>query len=133
MTTKSLKVVRKTHPNSLAAIKPYQYPKGVSGNAGSGNGYSLTSELKHSLNKPLRQPGIDAPAREHLVFETIKGAMKREATPLNIVWDRVDGKLKDDSKVINFNDIKVVVVYEEVPQIERGIDAVQRDAEAEGS
>lgn len=82
------------HSNSLKNLKPY--PKGVSGNAGSGNGYSLTAELKHALNKEIR---------EKLVQSTIAGAIKREPTPSKEVWDRVDGKVKGDEPPIV--DIKI--------------------------
>lgn len=72
------------HPNSRKNL--ITYPKGVSGNQGSGKGYSLTSELKHALNKETRTA---------LIQSTIEGAIKREVTPFKEVWDRVEGKVID--------------------------------------
>ena len=83
----SLKVTtpgRGQHPNSRANL--ITYPKGVSGNEGSGNGYSLTAELKHALNKEKRKEIVDA---------TIKGAIALERTPFKELWDRVEGKQQD--------------------------------------
>lgn len=76
------KYPRGKNPKSLKNLKPY--PKGVSGNEGSGNGYSLTSELKHALNKETRAK---------LIQSTIEGAIKRESVPFREVWDRTEGKV----------------------------------------
>lgn len=73
------------HPNSLKNLKPY--PKGVSGNEGSGKGYSLTAELKHALK--------DLKKRKEFINSTIEGAIKREVTPFKEVWDRIEGKVVD--------------------------------------
>ena len=99
------------HPNSLKALIPTQYPPGVSGNNG-GNGYSLTSELKHALNKKRRLA---------IVNSTIEGAILREPTPFKEVWDRVEGKLQDKEQI---RDVNVVFVigrgYRDLPQLTEG-------------
>ena len=74
-------------PNSLKNLKP-PYPPGVSGNEGSGNGYSLKAELKHALR--------DKEKRKELIDSTIAGAILREPTPFKEVWDRVEGKVPGD-------------------------------------
>lgn len=79
---------RKMSPNSLANLKP-PYPPGVSGNEGSGNGYSLLAELKHALNKQKRKELVDS---------TIEGAILREPAPFHEVWDRIEGKVPDPAK-----------------------------------
>jgi len=76
------------HPNSLEALKPHQYPKGVSGNNG-GNGYSLKSELKHALTKEKRL---------ELINSTIEGAILREPAPFRELWDRIEGKVPEPSR-----------------------------------
>lgn len=81
------------HPNSRKNLIPY--PPGVSGNEGSGNGYSLTAQLKHSLDRPRITPDKGAPARDHIVHAAIEGAIEREPTPFKEVWDRVEGKVID--------------------------------------
>ena len=86
------------HPNSLKALIPTQYPPGVSGNNG-GNGYSLTSELKHALNKQKRQ---------EVVSSTIEGAILREPTPFKELWDRVEGKVPDKLAVLGDIVLRIV-------------------------
>lgn len=86
-------------PNSLKNLIPY--PPGVSGNSDS-NGYSLTSELKHALNKEKRLA---------IVNSTIEGAILREPTPFRELWDRVEGKLQDKER-LPLTDIKILIVYE---------------------
>jgi len=115
MTTKSLKAKRKSPkymppPESLANLIPY--PKGVSGNAGSGNGYSLTSALKNKLGKPLKEPPVDAPVRDHIVYKTLKGATELVPVAFRETWDRSDGKLVDKESGNTYNDIKVMIVRE---------------------
>jgi len=103
MTTieKSLRVKRTTKsyqppPQSLANLKPY--PKGVSGNTGSGNGYSLTAALKNNIGKPLKKPRDDAPARDHIVYATLLGAINCEPSSAHLreVWNRVDGIVENE-------------------------------------
>ena len=96
---------QRMHPNSLAAIIPYQYPKGVNGHQG---GYSLKECLQHKMDKPLTKPPDDAPVRELLVYSTIEGAILREPTPLKEVWDRVDGKLTGDEH--GDTNIQIIIV-----------------------
>ena len=107
------------HPNSLKAIVPTQWPKGVSGNNG-GDGYSLKAALKHSLGKPLVKPPDNAPARDHVVYSTIKGAISCEPSSAHLreLWDRVEGPVKD-SVHVNFNEIKIVVVEATPPKEEQ--------------
>ena len=87
------KYKRGEHPNSKKNLKPF--PKGHCGNPRVG--YSLTMALKDSLNKPLKKPSKDASVREHIIYSTLEGALEREPTPFNTVWDRVEGRLQDVS------------------------------------
>jgi len=105
MSTKQISVKiakdgRKMNPNSLRNLKP-PYPKGVSGNANSGNGYSLTSELKHTLrNRELRK---------QIVASAIEGAILREPAPFKEVWERVDGKVPENTLPLrNLNIVFVI-------------------------
>lgn len=100
------------HPNSIKNLKPY--PKGVSGNEGSGKGYSLTAELKHALDKETRV---------RLIKATIDGAIAREPTPFREVWDRVEGKVPGDMPP-GFQDnrtINIIVSTEEAKQLTEGV------------
>ena len=88
---------RGLHPHSLMNL----HEKGtwVKGQSGNSVGWSLTSELKHTLSAKVR--------RKELVESTLQGAILREPTPFREVWDRVEGKLKDtgdvnvESRVLN--------------------------------
>ena len=130
MTTieKSLRVKRtksyQPPPQSLANLKPY--PKGVSGNAGSGNGYSLTAALKHNIGKPLRKPNDDAPVRDHIVYATLLGAINCEPSSAHLreVWDRVDGPVNKDTQA-NINAIQINVVYDRPDPAAEGTDATE--------
>ncbi len=109
MKDSSLEQVKKyphgKHPNSIKNLKPFKPGEnGIS----PGQGYSLTSALKHSLDKPLKEPLEDAPVRDHIVFATLQGALERETTPLNTVWDRADGKLIDKHAVLGEITIRIV-------------------------
>ena len=99
-------VKRKMHPNSLANLNP-PYKKGENGHSG----YPLKERLYHALDHPLKVPKPDAPAGEHIVYATLKGAISCEPSSAHLkeVWDRVEGKLQDvragnngDNRVINF-------------------------------
>mgnify|MGYP001577377962 FL=1 len=87
------------HPNSRKNLIPTQFPKGVSGNLGSGNGYSLTAELKHALNKQKRMEFVNS---------TIEGAMLREPTPFRELWDRVEGKVPEKHAIIGDIVIRII-------------------------
>jgi len=88
---------------SLANLKPFK--PGENGQ----NGWSLKSELKCALNRPLKEPGEDATARERVVYSTIKGAISCEPSSAHLreLWDRVEGPVKDthvenqDNRVLN--------------------------------
>ena len=84
------------HPNSLKNLEPYKYPPGSNGNVSellTEPGYSLTSALKTALRHPVVKPSEDAPARDHIVYNTIVGANLREPAPFREVWDRTEGKV----------------------------------------
>ena len=74
-------------PNAKSLANLIPYKPGQSGNAGSGNGYSLTSELKHELSKKE--------IRQQIVKSTIEGAILREPTPFKELWERSEGKVPD--------------------------------------
>lgn len=106
-----LKIQHGKHPNTLANLvkgRAKIAEMRSNGELTNSEGYSLTSALKYSLSKPVSQPALDAPARDHVVYQTIQGALKREPTPFKEVWDRVDGRLDNlpqgitDNRVINF-------------------------------
>lgn len=96
------------NPNSKKNLKPFH--KGENGDH-SHNGYTLTSALKDALLSK------DKKKRDELILSTIEGAILREPTPFKEVWDRVEGKLQGDQAVINFNEIKIVVVREAPKQL----------------
>ena len=76
------------HPNSRKNLRPFPSPGDLNR-----QGKSLTLRLREQLEKPLEPPPPDAPVREHIVYSTIEGALKREPTPFHEVWDRVEGRL----------------------------------------
>ena len=85
---------RKMHPNSLANLKP-PYKPGENGNPKPGN--SLKAALLNALGEPLKEPKANAPARDHVIYATLKGAIACEpsSTHLKEVWDRNEGKVAD--------------------------------------
>ena len=89
--SKPVRKKRVMHPNSLANLKPYA--PGTNGHQG---GYSLLARLKHTMEKPLVKPSDKAPVGEHIVYETLQGALAHEPTPFKEVWDRLEGKLTQD-------------------------------------
>ena len=101
---KSVKYKPGQHPNSRKNLRPFH--PGENGNQHSG--YSLTDQLRDSLRRPLVPPGPKAPAGEHIVYATLEGAKLREPKPLDIVWDRVEGKLIERREVIG--DIRAVTI-----------------------
>ena len=106
------------HPNSRSNLKPF--PKGYNGNR---QGYSLTSRLKDSLNKPLKKPKEDAPVGEHIIYSTLEGALLREATPFKETWDRAEGRLQDIPPT-NFQDnrsVTIIVQGEKTKELIEGI------------
>jgi len=106
---KSLKLDgRGKNPNSRKNLKP-----GYHGQNNGQNGFSLTSRLKTCLNKPLQEPGKDATAGELLVHATLKAAIATKAVPFIEVWNRTEGKVPGDGVQVNFNEIKILVVYED--------------------
>ncbi len=120
----SMKYPPGKHPNSRKNLKPY--PPGVNGNPKPGN--SLKAVLLNALLEPLKKPAEDAPARDHVVYATLKGAISCEPTSAHLkeVWDRVEGKLQDKEAI---RDINVVFVigkgYKEIPQLIDGKDATE--------
>jgi len=76
------------NPKSLLNLRSFK--KGENGNH---EGYSLKSAIKAALDKPLTKPLDSAPARDHVVYATLAGAIDREATPFKELWDRLEGKM----------------------------------------
>ena len=107
MTTNSLKVrkfKRGEHPNSLKNLEATKFPKGVSGNAGSGNGYSVTAEVKHILKEKPRRVAI----AERMVSESEAGNVPM----LKELLDRTEGKVPDKTAIIG--DILIEVVFRDI-------------------
>ena len=86
-----MKFKRGQHPNSRANLRPFPSPGDLNR-----QGKSLTLRLRESLDEPLAKPDASSSVREHLVYSTLEGALKREPTPFREVWDRVDGRLQDN-------------------------------------
>ena len=116
---KQPKYRRGKHPNSLKNLLGPRWEKGQSGNP---YGYSLTSALKHSLGKPLKQLSEDAPARDLLIYSTLEGAIKREPTPFKEVWDRTEGRVPGEQPPNN--NVNVIFVigkgYRDLPGLIEG-------------
>jgi len=83
------------NPNSLANLIPYK-----KGENGHGRVYPLKERLRHALDHPLTKPKDDAPAGEHIVYATLKGAIDLVPSPFHEVWDRVEGKVPGDNQVV---------------------------------
>jgi len=96
------------HPNSRKNLKPF--PPGTNGNPHPG--CSLTLLLKDALVKELQKPSDKAPAHAHLIYSTLKGALKREAVPFKEVWDRVEGKVAQPISGEGGGPVIVKVVYD---------------------
>ena len=90
-----MKYKRGQNPNSQMNLRPGNPPVDCKG-----NGYSLTSALKHELAKDYK--------RTELVRSTIEGAIKREPTPFKEVWDRVEGKVPDKLLVAEVDVVFVI-------------------------
>ena len=90
----------------MANLKPYK-----PGENGHGRVYPLKERLRHALDHPLKKPKDDAPAGEHIVYATLKGALNCEPTfaHLREVWDRVEGKLQDQTVAIDNRQIHIHV------------------------
>ena len=90
---------RKMNPNSLSNLKP-PWQSGVSGNKGSGNGYSVTAEVKDILKQKPRRVAI----AERMVSESEAGnvPMIRE------LLDRTEGKVPD--KTLPSQNINILFV-----------------------
>ncbi len=93
------------NPKSLKNLKPFK--PGENGTS-PGKGYSLTSALKFALEHPLEEPKPDAPVRDHIVYRTLKGAMDGDATQFRELWDRAEGKVPLEGKLLGEVTIKVV-------------------------
>ena len=96
------------NPNSLKNLKPF--PKGVNGNH---NGYSLTSELKHSLNEesefisPTARPK-DKLWRQQIVRTILAESAKGNVPMVKELLDRVDGKVLEKHAILGDIIIEVV-------------------------
>ena len=108
-----LKVERGKHSNSVANLavgRAKLAEKRKNGELTNPEGYSLTSALKTSLNKPFSKPALDAPVRDHIVYKTLKGAYDLVPVAFKETWERVEGKVPGDGTTINFNEIKILVI-----------------------
>jgi len=110
--------------NSLANLIPYK--KGENGHKG---GYNLTERLYHSLNKPLKEPELDAPAGEQIVYKTIKGAIDLVPVAFREAWDRSEGRVPDKTGLSQNINIVFVIGKGYIPQIEGGINAITRGSQ----
>ena len=105
------------NPNSLKNLKPFK--PGENGER-PGQGYSLTSALRHALG--------DKGERDKLIKSTIEGAIKRESTSQNIVWDRVDGKLRDKEEIRDINIVFVIGKgYQDTPFLKEGNNVIEQE------
>ena len=95
------------HPNSLANLKPYK-----PGTNGHGRVYPLKERLAHALDKPLTAPKENAPAGDHVVYATLKGAIDLVPVGVRETWDRVEGKVPDKTAIIG--DILIEVVFRDI-------------------
>ncbi len=101
------------HPKSLANLaigRARLVEKRLNGELSNPEGSSLTSALKHGLNKPFQVPDVDAPVRDHIVYKTLKGAYDLVPVAFKETWDRAEGKVEGDGVQVNFNEIKILVV-----------------------
>lgn len=106
------KIAQKQQCNSKVpeALREHAWKPGQSGNPGGRprGVKSLTHELMHALDKPVKvnQPlaklaenmGLDierVTVRELLIYSTLVHAMKGQASVLQHVWDRIDGKVAE--------------------------------------
>lgn len=109
------------HPNSLANLKPYK--PGQNGNPKPGN--SLKAVLLNALLEPLKEPPPSAPARDHIVYATLKGAITCEPTSAHLkeVWDRVEGKVPGDQPPVTQDNrvLNIIVLNEDTKQLIEGI------------
>ena len=114
--TASTKYRRGQNPRSLANLKPF--PPGVNGNPKPGN--SLKAALMNALLEPLTKPPAGAPVRDHVVYNTLKGAIECEPTSAHLkeVWDRVEGKLQDTPPVtVDNRQVNIYVLDEETKRL----------------
>ena len=109
--TKRLKYKHGQHPNSLKNLRPGNPPVDTGE-----HGYSLTSALKHSLNKPLEVPALDAPYRDQIVYKTLKGAYDLVPVAFKETWERVEGKVLGDGSQGDTN--IQINIYSSIPRPE---------------
>ncbi len=121
-TTQPLKYKRGQHPNTLRNLRPGNPVVDIHNN----KGFSLTSALKFSLNKPLKEPAPDAPVRDQIVYATLKGAVELVPAAFRETWDRAEGKVLGENLQVNFNEVKILIVREgrkaDIPLLEEGED-----------
>ena len=95
-------------PPATSLANLIKYKPGQNGNPKPGN--SLKAVLLNALGEPLKEPAKDAPARDHIVYATLKGALACEPTfsHLKEVWDRVEGKVPDKHAIVGDIVIRIV-------------------------
>lgn len=112
MTTKTVSIPKtrrghpQTNPNSLANLIPYK-----PGTNGHGRVYPLKLRLQHALDHPLVAPKDDAPAGDHIVYATLKGAKDLVPVAFRETWDRVEGKVLGDQPQGNPDNRSVTFVF----------------------
>ena len=105
ISTQPLKYTRGRNPNSIKNLRPGNPPVDIGK-----NGYSLTSALKDKLGKPLQEPPVDAPVRDHIAYKTLKGATELVPVAFRETWDRSDGKLADEKPQFTDNSTYNIIV-----------------------
>lgn len=107
------------HPNTLAAglknLKPYK-----PGENGHGRVYPLKERLRHALDKPTsfldEEPKSIGDA---MVRATLKGALDLIPSPFHETWDRVEGKVKDETPPVSQDNrvINIIVIDNETKDL----------------
>ena len=120
----SLKVAkdgRRMSQKSLDNLEKNKYPKGVSGNQGSGTGYSVTSEVKHLLRNASTRKGI----AKAMIDESTSGSVPM----IRELLDRTEGKVAGDTPSVN--NVAVIFVigkgYKDLPQLKGSKKASERN------
>ena len=117
MTVKHSK--HRMHPMSLANLaigRAKLVEKRLNGELSNPEGSSLTSALKHGLNKPFQVPDADATVRDHIVYKTLKGAYDLVPVAFKETWDRAEGKVEGDNEKGDTN--IQINIYSSIPRPE---------------
>ena len=93
------------HPNSRANLRPPYKP----GTNGHGRVYPLKERLAHALDKPLTPPKKDAPAGDHVVYATLKGAIDLVPVAFKETWERTEGKVPDKTAIVGDIQVRFII------------------------